>query len=154
MGKVDVLCGEEWSTALIPIALRPEPRTFAQSVLNPGSAFLRRVQNTTREDWSRNDFWTRASADLYRSYGGICAYSASWIPAAVQASVDHFQPKSIYRHLAYEWRNFRLASKEMNSNKGNAQGILDPFAIQVGWFVLQFDAFRIEPQNGLNQQLT
>jgi len=149
---MDLFRRETRSSTLIPITLQPEPPRFAQDVRNPGSAFLRRVQNPNRDDWSRNNFWTRALADLYSSYGGICAYSASWIPAAVQASVDHFLPKSLYRPQAYEWRNFRLSSKEMNSNKGDAQGILDPCAIQAGWFVLRFDTLRIEAEGTLRQQ--
>jgi hypothetical protein len=40
----------------------------------------------------------------------------------------------------------------MNSNKGSLT-ILDPFTIQSGWFILKFDTFRIEAEQGLQQQL-
>jgi len=140
---------------LIPIVSQPEPQRFAQDVRLPGNAFLRRVRSPTKTDWEVNRYWTKALPDLYSSYGRICAYSASWIPAAVQASVDHFRPKAnpTYRHLAFEWTNYRLSSKEMNSYKGNDLRVLDPFSIQHGWFVLRMDTFYIEAQVGLRQQL-
>lgn len=139
---------------MIPVVPQPEPPNFARDVRNPGNAFLRRVRRPTKKDWDNNRYWARALPNLYSSYGAICAYSASWIPAAVQASVDHFQPKSPHSHLAYEWSNYRLASKEMNSNKGNSGGVLDPFSIQRGWFVLRIDSFRIKPADGLRPDLT
>jgi hypothetical protein len=56
----------------------------------------------------------------------------------MESSVDHFQPKSAHPHLAYEWGNYRLAHSKINGYKGSNQGVLDPFHIQAGWFILDF----------------
>jgi len=149
-----ILRGAEGCTALIPVTRQPEPATFAPNVRNPGSAFLRRLRKRpTRDEFNRKNFWTRALPDLFSIYRSICAYSASWIPSAAQASVDHFHPKSRRPDLAYEWSNYRLATKEMNSNKGDATDILDPFALQLGWFILDMDSFHIKPNGGLPPSL-
>lgn len=52
--------------------------------------------------------------------------------------VDHFQPKSVRPDLAYEWTNYRLANDKINSYKGDSTAVLDPFYVQIGWFVLDF----------------
>lgn len=145
-----ILRGAQGCTALIPVIPQPEPGNFAASVRNPGATFLRSLRRPpTIVQFNRNNFWTHALRDLISAYGSICAYSASWIPTATQASVDHFRPKSKHPNLAYEWSNYRLATKEMNSHKGDATDILDPFALQPGWFVLDMASFHIRPNRGL-----
>ena len=74
--------------------------------------------------------------DLRAAYRSICAYCCLYVP--MESSVDHFLPKSSHPHLAYEWNNYRLAHSKINSYKGNSVGILDPFNIQPGWFILDF----------------
>lgn len=56
----------------------------------------------------------------------------------MNASVDHFAPKSVRPDLAYEWTNFRLALDKINSYKADSVDVLDPFLVQPGWFVLDF----------------
>lgn len=63
----------------------------------------------------------------------------------MSSSVDHFVPKATHPHLAYEWTNFRLAHSKINSYKGNSVGILDPFHIQSGWFILDFANCFVKP---------
>jgi len=88
--------------------------------------------------------------DLYERYGGICAYSAHWIPPDCGAmTVDHFVPKSAAPHLAYEWDNYRLCTLEMNRNKGTKEGILDPFVIQPGWFKMDFPSLQVTAESSL-----
>lgn len=48
-------------------------------------------------------------------------------------TVDHFYP-STPEKPAYEWRNFRFAAGWINSSKSKAADILDPLAVQAGWF--------------------
>lgn len=67
--------------------------------------------------------------------------------------MDHFQPKSTYPHLAYEWNNYRLAHSKINSYKGNSAGILDPFHIQPGWFILDFANSHVKPNPATSQDI-
>jgi len=71
----------------------------------------------------------------------------------MESSVDHFQPKSTYSHLAYEWSNYRLAHSKINSYKGNSVGILDPFHIQPGWFILDFANCHVRPNPATAQAI-
>ena len=73
----------------------------------------------------------------------ICADRCLDVP--MESSVNHFQPKSAQPHLAYEWSNFRLAHSKINGYKGSSQGILDPFHIQHGWFILDFANCHVKP---------
>jgi hypothetical protein len=68
----------------------------------------------------------------------------------MDSSVDHFQPKSTYPNLAYEWSNYRLAHQKINSYKGDKTGILDPFHIQPGWFILDFANSHVKPNPATN----
>lgn len=52
-------------------------------------------------------------------------------------SVDHFLPKSKYPHLAYEWKNYRLARPKLNHHKADSEDVLDPFDVYNWWFVLE-----------------
>lgn len=51
------------------------------------------------------------------------------------SSVEHFVPKSIAPKLAYEWSNYRLASRKANTDRGDKY-VLDPFEVDDEWFVL------------------
>lgn len=126
----------EGSQVLIPVVQQPEPATFMARVRNPGRAFLRRNPHPSREDFRKAQYWNGCLNDLRSAYRNICAYCCLYVP--MESSVDHFQPKSTHPHLAYEWSNYRLAHSKINNYKANAVGILDPFHIQAGWFVLDF----------------
>jgi hypothetical protein len=129
------------------VALQQEPANFANNVRNPGSAFLRRVANPSREQYKQHDYWKRCLPELRTAYGAVCAYSSCWVPTS--CSVDHFYPKSAFPHLAYEWDNYRLAHERINNNKGDSTGVLDPFTLQAGWFELDFSSFRVKVRPGL-----
>src|SRR5205085_6445728 len=100
----------------------------------PGRAFLRRTPPPTREQFKSKNFWKAALPQLVTAYSSICAYCSCYIPNS--CSVDHFRPKSTHPHLAYEWSNYRLAHDRINNNKGDSADVLDPFHIQLGWFIL------------------
>jgi uncharacterized protein (TIGR02646 family) len=136
---------------LIPVAQQPEPATFAAQVRNPGRAFLRRNPRPSREDFKRAQYWNECLNDLRSAYKSICAYCCLYVP--MESSVDHFQPKSTYSHLAYEWSNYRLAHSKINSYKGNSVGILDPFHIQPGWFILDFANCHVRPNPATAQAI-
>jgi hypothetical protein len=63
----------------------------------------------------------------------------------MDSSVDHFEPKSSNPSLAYEWKNYRLSHHKINNYKGDKTGILDPFHIQPGWFILDFANCHVKP---------
>ena len=98
----------------------------------------------------RSHYWRFCLPDLYILYGGICAYSAQWIPLETGvATVDHFEPKAVVPNLAYEWTNFRLASSKLNSRKGNAKDVLDPFTLSIESFQLDFPSLLMKPNSTL-----
>jgi len=115
----------------------------------PGNTFLAINPTPTNRQIRRAqaDYWRRCLPQLKAAYREICAYSAVWIPA--RGSVDHFLPKSSNYALAYEWSNYRLADQIINQRKDNSLGVQDPFLVQPGWFVIDFDSFSIGCGAGL-----
>lgn len=137
---------------MIRVIEQVEPADFSVKVRQPGERFLRRkagLQIKSR-DWENH--WKHCLGDLRAAYHGICAYTASFVPADVATSigsVDHFLPKKEYRSLAYEWSNYRFCTPRVNSHKDNSTRVMDPFFIRNGWFVLDFDTYLIRPADGL-----
>ena len=67
--------------------------------------------------------------------------------------MDHFWSKTARPDLAYEWSNYRFSVEKLNNYKGDNADILDPFSIQAGWFILNFDNFFVEANQGLLRSL-
>jgi hypothetical protein len=88
---------------------------------------------------------------MRKAYRGICAYSGIWVPT--NPTVDHYVPKSLRPDLAYEWSNYRLALDKINNYKSDYTEVTDPFAIEDGWFVLDFDTFFVLPSDGLESDM-
>lgn len=131
---------------MIPISIQPEPEDFEQKVREPGYAFLEKHPHPTKKQWEKNAYWQRALDEVYDLYGGICAYCCEWIaPTTGDPTVDHFRPKSIHYHEAYEWSNFRLACLRFNRWKREYQDIIDPFTVGIDWFQLQFPSLQVLP---------
>lgn len=130
---------------MIFVQEQAEPEDFHRKVRTPGQAFLRVNRNPSSKEYKPHRYWK--DIDLHAAYGGICAYSAHWIPP--RGTVDHWIPKSANSELAYEWSNYRLCAEKMNKNKDNKLDVMDPFGIQNGWFVINFATFFIEPEDGL-----
>src|SRR5580658_1582786 len=107
-----VLREAKGSRSLIPVARQPEPATFMAKVRTPGRAFLRKIPKPTKEEWRKGQFWTGCLPDLRSSYRHICAYCCFWL--TMEASVDHYFPKSVFQQQAYEWNNYRLAHPKLN----------------------------------------
>lgn len=122
-----------------------EPADFQTKVRTPGQAFLTVNPTPNSKEYNPHRYWK--DIDLHTAYGGICAYSAHWIPP--KGTVDHYIPKSVKSELAYEWSNYRLCTERMNNYKDNKLDVMDPFSIQSGWFVIDFDTFFIEPEDSL-----
>jgi len=152
---------------MIPVTPIGPPAGFAQKVVKPAKAWA------TRKGWpwnappptgKANDLpakWTACLDDLHSGYGGICAYLSVYTHRAEQAgSVDHFVPKSVAPiSEAYNWSNFRLASRPMNTNKDDYQDVLDPFTLPAELFTLNLLNGRVRvnksvasPGSALHQQ--
>ena len=71
--------------------------------------------------------WTGFKCDLERVFAGLCAYCEN----ACRGEVDHFQPKSIFPELVYDWANWLLSCYDCNHAKGDkwpTGGYVDPCA--------------------------
>jgi hypothetical protein len=138
---------------MIPIQIQLEPDEFGVKVRKRGQAFLNTKPNPKHNEWRGKAYWLACLSDLYKSYGGICAYCAEWIPLETGvATVDHFEPKATTPSLAYEWNNYRLAASKLNSRKGNWRDVLDPFAILENTFSLDFPSLLIKPSTNIDER--
>jgi len=136
---------------MIPVTPAGVPPGFARKVLTPAKKWVAK----NGWDWTAPpplkcadklpDYWTKCLDDLHAAHGGVCAYLSVYTHRALQStSVDHFQPKSKAAvSKAYHWANYRLASRPMNTNKGEFQDVLDPFLIPAGLFHLNLLSGRI-----------
>ncbi|WP_428264219.1 HNH endonuclease [Haliangium sp.] len=159
---------------MIRVTPAPEPDDFDAKVRQPGLRALDelvgaspvRVKGgkkrakiaTTKDDIPAAKFppyWRAALDDLLESYDRICAYLCLYIPRGTGApSTDHMVPKSKRWDRVYEWDNYRLACSLINSRKGVAEEVLDPFEIDDGWFELELTGFQVLPSPGLPAHLT
>jgi len=153
---------------MMRVELANEPSAFDENVRKPG---LRAIAELVGEPSGRTagrkfkkvaatrdeipaehfpDYWRRALDDLLSSYHRLCAYLCLYIPRGTGApSVDHMLAKSTRWDSVYEWGNYRLASSLMNSRKGAAADVLDPFELEDDWFALELVEFQVIPRGGL-----
>lgn len=136
---------------MIRVTPKPEYPSFDIDVRSPGAAFLATCPAPTSEQFRKKNFWSRAARELHAAYSGVCAYTAMYLPE--RGSVDHFLPKAIHPHLAYEWSNFRLAGGRVNNSKGDLTDILDPFEVQDDWFYMDVPACLLKPNPNLDKDL-
>jgi hypothetical protein len=135
---------------MIPVIKQHEPKCFNDRVRIPGQKFLTNNPCPNSKQLQRHNYWSNIKADLCKLYQNICAYTGEWLPVTA-ATVDHFIPKSIDPQLAYEWDNYRLTTKETNNTKAAKTGLVDPFEVKSGWFVLVFPGCYIRPCMTLNE---
>ena len=131
---------------MIPVTPQPEYPEFEGQVRQPGLTFLRGNPDPSDKDFRRRNYWSRAAKKLHEAYLGCCAYTT--LHLCDTGSVDHFLPKTKYPHLAYEWDNYRLARQKINARKSNTEEVVDPFTVQIGWFVLDLPSCLIRPGDG------
>jgi len=139
---------------MIHVEKQPEPDNFDERVRKRGQTFRSKIPNPGNSEWKNKEYWREAIPDLRKAYSGICAYCCVWIPRTTgNSSVDHFIPRSVAPHLAYEWDNFRLASATMNSRKSRSTDIIDPFLVEDGWFQLVFPEMLVIPNLQLPENI-
>ena len=153
---------------MIPVTPAPEPLSFDATVRQPGRQAIAELvgETSTRTAGRRRaqiaqsreeipaaafpPYWREALDHLLAGYNRTCSYLCLHIPRGTGApSVDHMIAKSMHWDQVYEWTNYRLACALMNSRKGAAASVLDPFEIQDGWFALELVAFQVVPGDGL-----
>lgn len=134
---------------MIPVTPKGEPAGFDANVRKRGQAFLAQVPTPTAKQFKDNAHWKWAAKELYEAYERVCAYSCVYLPTP-PGTIDHFIPKSRRSAQAYEWSNFRLAQHRMNLYKADSEEVIDPFLVQLGWFVLDFPSCLMKPGEGLS----
>lgn len=127
---------------MIRVARQPEYPDFDTQVRQRGLRFLASCANPTARQFARHNYWNQALAELYAAYRGTCAYTSRRLVST--GSVDHYRPKSKYPHLAYEWDNYRFCRQAVNNRKGDSEDVIDPFAVQNGWFTLDLPSCLIK----------
>lgn len=133
---------------MIRIELQPEPPGFDALVRQKGLKAL--ADKKAGLIKKLPDHWRACLDDLWEAYGGVCAYASIYIdPVTGGSSVEHFAPKSDVEDLAYEWKNYRLVCRLMNSRKWTFRDVLDPCEIGNGWFVLNLITMGIAPADDL-----
>lgn len=136
---------------MIRVTAQKEPARFDTDVRQPGLKYLRkkRTKPTTKE-WRSRAYWTEVIPEMYDAYGGICHFSCHWIPRDTgSVTIEHFQPKSKFPKLAYEWDNFRLMCGTLNGRKKDYQDVLDPFKVGDAMFMIDFPSLLVKPSAGL-----
>lgn len=134
---------------MIPVTLQPEPHGFDAKVRQPGMTFLAKTPYPTAKVFKANSFWKNAAKEVYEAYSRICAYTCRYIDIP-HGSIDHFNNKSTHPQQAYEWSNFRLCLHRVNLHKSNSTDVLDPFTVQLGWFVLDFPSCLVKGGENLD----
>ena len=137
---------------MIPVPPFGPPPGFTLKVVRPAKAWV------TKKAWSWSapppvghanelpNHWTKCLDDLHDLYGGACAYLCVYTHRSLQASsVDHFVPKSLAPvREAYNWSNYRLSCRAMNTNKHEFQDVIDPFLVPAGLFSLSLLSGRVQ----------
>lgn len=136
---------------MIRVEAQAEPPIFDERVRARGREFLNRTPQPSAKQWRTHSYWREVLGELHDAYDGICAYSCHWIPFDTGFdTVEHFRPKDRYPRKAYEWSNYRLVCGTLNGRKGTNEGVLDPFKLRNGWFVIEFPSLLVKPSTTLS----
>ncbi|MFM5982390.1 MAG: hypothetical protein ACKO9I_18020 [Sphaerospermopsis kisseleviana] len=115
-----------------------EPQDFDEKVRQPGNNWL--AKNTDHKK-RPIDYWSKFKSDLADGFNNLCGYSVMYEPVG---TVEHFLSCENYRHLAYEWSNYRFASGWVNSSKGTLDNqVLDPFEVENDWFEILLPSLQL-----------
>lgn len=132
---------------MIPVASVPEPPDFDAEVRQPGRVWLAAHPDAKRP----RDLWSRFKPALADGFGDRCGYGAMYEPVG---TVDHHLSFARSPSLAYEWSNYRFVSQWINASKQTADdGILDPFEVGEGWFVIELPSLVLRPTDAIPSAL-
>lgn len=158
MDTLEVCSEEKGVAAMIHVTPQPEPEDFDRTVRQKGLTWLQNngidLNSPLPVGTKIYSYWTKCLHSLYTAYGGYCAYLAIFLDKSTgSCTVEHFVPKSQRPDLAYEWSNYRLSCRQINSRKLNFNDVLDPFEVEDGWFQLELVSGHIFPNPHLSDNL-
>jgi hypothetical protein len=92
--------------------------------------------------------WSEFKPQLAEAFRSLCAYSAMYEPVG---TVDHFVSCDEDRTRAYDWANYRYAAAWINASKQalRSHEIIDPFAVEHGWFELLLPSLQLVVTNAV-----
>jgi hypothetical protein len=126
----------------------PQPPKFSERCHQRGNQWLEEHPNVVRP----KDYWTEFKPELTDGFSNLCAYTVMYTP---NGTVDHYLSWKNYRHLAYEWTNYRFCAGWMNSSKSNADDtVIDPFHVQDGWFEIILPSLQLRITDQVPAQLS
>ena len=156
---------------MIPLVLAPEPPSFKAKVREPGENALAAIAGAplphkrdgrpisatkkvagirTKKTVEDFPYWQHCLDDLHAAYKGICAYYCFFVEKACLPHVEHFIAKrDTGARLAYEWDNYHLACGQANACKRTYPDIIDPSAVEDGWFRLDLLTLDVSPAPSL-----
>lgn len=116
---------------MIRVRPQPPPAGFDDRVRRPGEAWL-----AAHPQGKPPGLWREVQPALADAFTRRCAYSAKCIDH--DGEVDHFVSLAEDRGRAYDWSNYRYCDPRINKLKRDepAANLLDPFAVEDGWFEL------------------
>jgi hypothetical protein len=133
---------------VIKVKAVPKPESFDVEARQPGEQWL--AANTTAKQ--AKPLWAPFRIDLEKGFGSLCGYSA--MRDQTGGTVDHYRSFKNFRHLAYEWSNYRFASSLMNAIKQNADdAVLDPYEIGDGWFEIILPSLQMQVTSAVPEEL-
>lgn len=134
---------------MIPVGKTPEPADFDKKARIPGNQWLAENPASTKRPPA---FWSTFTADLSTGFQGLCGYAAMFDPTG--GTVDHYLSYKNRPDLTYEWDNYRFASGTLNSSKRTADDrVLDPYAVQAGWFEILLPSLQMRVTDAVPAQL-
>jgi uncharacterized protein (TIGR02646 family) len=139
---------------VIPVQPQEEPSEFDARVRQRGKTWILKKNLNPNDplpngiDYPKPAYWAKQRDNyscleqLYEAYQRVCSYTGLYITSGAK-SVDHFVPKSRLVGLAFEWSNYRLACRNINSSKQDFEDVLDPFFLESEVFFLDLDTGKI-----------
>lgn len=114
---------------MIRLTKRPEPPVLQQNATAWTTELLAAIgtgQGLTKARKSRYNNQQIKDALLAETHQK-CAYCESKFSHVTYGDIEHIAPKDSRPELTYDWVNLTLACDVCNTNKGVAQGLVDPY---------------------------
>ena len=125
-----------------------KPTEFDAKVKTPGNAWLKAHPSAKRPP----ALWKNYTKNLSDGFSDLCGYAAMLDPTG--GTVDHYLSYKNHPSRTYEWDNYRFASGTLNSSKKTADDtVLDPYAVQAGWFEILLPSLQMRVTNAVPAHL-
>ncbi len=132
---------------MIPVNGVPLPADFEAKVTIPGNQWLAKHPKPKRVP----DLWSPFKHHLADGFSRRCGYAGMHDPTG---TVDHYRGVKNFRHLAYEWHNYRFVSGPINSSKRDLDDkVLDPYQVGPGWFEIILPSLQLRATDAVPPEL-